>query len=73
MAKTVKPTVAEKVIILKRLQAKYPKMFKPGWGKTIKGSNAYSQYAKESASPSFRGASGSDLAELNKRFGRKKK
>lgn len=71
--KAAKPSAAQKVLILKRLKAKYPQMFKKGWGKSIKKSNAYKQYAKQSASPSYRGASGSDLAELQKRFGGKKK
>jgi len=35
MAKTVKPTVMEKLLIKKRLQTKYPQMSKPGWGKTL--------------------------------------
>lgn len=68
--KVVKPTAREKVLILKRLKAKYPQMFKPGWGKKLKKSGAklMTDYAKGTGSPSFRGAGGSDLAELNKRF-----
>jgi len=68
--KIVKPTAREKVLILKRLKAKYPQMFKPGWGKMLKksGVKSMTDYAKETGSPSFRGAGGSDLAELKKRF-----
>ncbi len=70
--KVVKPTAAEKILILRRLKAKYPQMFKPGWGKKMKKAGLKS-YARQTGKPSFRGASGSDLAELQKRFGRKKK
>lgn len=66
--KVVKPNAREKVIILKRLRAKYPQMFKPGWGKKLKGAQRLGQYASETGSPSLRGAKGSDLAELRKRF-----
>lgn len=33
MAKSVKPTLVEKLVIQKRLKTKYPQMFKKGWGK----------------------------------------
>jgi len=35
MAKVVKPTAMEKLLVKKRLQTKYPQMYKPGWGKTL--------------------------------------
>jgi len=35
--------------------------------------NILTDYAKQTGKPSFQGASGSDLAELQKRFGGKKK
>lgn len=68
--KVVKPTVAEKAILVARLKKKYPQMFKPGWGKKLK--SGLKSYAKQTGTPSFRGARGSDLAELQKRFSRKK-
>jgi len=70
MAKSVKATTAEKALIVSRLKAKYPQMFEKGWGKKI-GAGLKS-YAQQTGQPSFRGASGSDLAELQKRFGKKK-
>ena len=70
MAKNVRPTAREKVLVLKRLKAKYPQMFKPGWGKKL--NSGLKSYARETGKPSFRGASGGDLAELQKRFGKKK-
>jgi hypothetical protein len=39
--------------------------------KAKKGKNVLSRYSDESKKPVFRGASGSDLAELQKRFGKK--
>lgn len=69
MAKAVKPNVAEQALALSRLKGKYPQMFQPGWGKKL---GAMKQYAKQTGTPSFQGASGSDLAELQKRFGKKK-
>lgn len=68
--KIVKPTRAEKALIVVRLKAKYPQMFKPGWGKKLK--TGLLSYAKQTGQPSFRGAGGADLAELQKRFGKKK-
>jgi hypothetical protein len=70
MAKAVKPTVVEKALLVQRLKKKYPQMFQAGWGKKMKA--GLSTYAKETGNPSFAGASGSDLAEIQKRFGRKK-
>ena len=67
--KVVKPTAKEKIAVLIRLKAKYPQMFKPGWGKKIK--SGLKTYAKRTGQPSFQGASGGDLAELQKRFGKK--
>ena len=57
--KVVKPTAAEKVAIMIHLKRKYPQMYKPDWGKKSTGKSM------------FRGASGDDLAELQKRFGKK--
>ena len=68
--KITKPTAAEKALIVIRLKGKYPQMFKPGWGKKMKA--GLKTYAKQTGQPSFRGAKGGDLAELQKRFGKKK-
>ena len=67
--KIVKATPAEKVAIMIRLKRMYPQMFKPGWAKKSSGLKSY---AKRTGQPSFRGAGGADLAELQKRFGSKK-
>ena len=67
--KVAKPTAAEKVAIMIRLKRKYPQMFRPGWGKNSTGLKSY---AEQTGQPSFRGAGGADLAELQKRFGKKK-
>lgn len=69
MAKTVTPTVVEKAIVVARLKKKHPQMFQPGWGKKL---GAMKSYAQQTGQPSFQGAGGSDLAELQKRFGKKK-
>jgi len=69
MAKVVKPTAMEKLLVVTRLKKKYPEMFKPGWGKTLK--SGLKTYAKQTGQPSFQGASGGDLVELQKRFGKK--
>jgi hypothetical protein len=69
--KVVKPTAAEKVIILQRLKKQYPQMFEPGWGKVAK--KGLRGYAEASGKPHLRGARGSDRAELQKIFGKKKK
>lgn len=67
--KVVKPTKAEKKEIEKRLKRKYPQMYKSGWGKS---KSLMKEYARQTGGGSFAGASGSDLAELKKKFGKKK-
>ena len=66
--KLSKPTKAEKKLIEKRLKAKYPQMYKKGWGKS---KSLAKSYAEQTGSPSFAGASGDDLKELQKHFGKK--
>ena len=34
--KIVKPTPAEKALMVVRLKGKYPQMFKPGWGEKLR-------------------------------------
>jgi hypothetical protein len=68
--KVVKPTAAEKKIIDRRLRRKYPQMFKPGWGKS---KSLLGEYAKQTGSGgSLAGASGSDLAEIQKLLNKNK-
>lgn len=59
-----KATPAESAVIMSRLKIMYPQMFKAKTG--LKG------YAEQTGKPNFSGASGSDLKELQKRFGKKK-
>jgi len=47
--------------------------FNYGVGAPSGKTSGLKKYAEETGKPSFRGASGSDLDELNKRFRRKKK
>jgi hypothetical protein len=68
--RTVKPTAAEKAKIEERLRKKYPQMDQSGWGKN---KSLMKEYAKQTGGGSFAGASGADLEELQKRFGKKKK
>lgn len=67
MAKSVKPTLVEKLLIQKRLRAKYPQMFKKGWGKkkpltTKRHSDIASQLRK----------AGIDQATINRMKGKQK-
>jgi len=61
MAKVVKPTVMEKLLVKKRLQAKYPQMYKPGWGK---GRNANKRTGQIATRLRAAGLSDSDIAKL---------
>ena len=62
--KVVKPTAAEKAKIEQRLRRKYPQMYKKGWGKS---KSLLGEYAKQTGGGgSLAGASGSDLAEIEK-------
>ena len=70
MAKLVKPTLVEKLIVQKRLQAKYPQMFKKGWGKK-KAKKPLTTQRHSDISSQLRKA-GIDQATIDRMRGRKK-
>jgi len=61
-----RPTAAQKAIIDRRLRAKYPQMYRPGWGKSSSAASLLTNYASGTGRPQLRGASGSDYKELEK-------
>jgi len=69
MAKTVKPTIMEKLLVKKRLRTKYPQMYKPGWGKSKKPLTT-TRTKDITAQLKRSGLSDSDIAKLR---GKKKK
>lgn len=61
MAKTVKANPVEKLLVQKRLRAKYPQMYKKGWGKTKKNPKRTEQITSQLRKA---GLSESDIAKL---------
>jgi hypothetical protein len=54
-------------------ETRYKEMIAARKAKKKTKTNSLAAYAEETGKPSFSGASGSDLAELQKRFGGKRK
>lgn len=69
--KIVKPTPAEKVVIMIRLKRKYPQMFKPGWTKKSKKSKSFDTVRTKTISSQLRNA-GMSQKTIDRLRGKKK-